>query len=160
MIERLLDATGVAIVAALQEEARLTYHALGRRVGLSPPAVAERVRRLEEAGIITGYRATVDRAKLGWPITVFVQIVTAVEQGPRFATAVRAMPEVLECHRVTGGDSFILKACVASTGHLERFLDQLTPYGTSTTAVVLSSPLERHVIGVRDDDPAALPDPR
>src|SRR5262245_58044182 len=119
MNESALDTIGWEIVRALQENARLSFKALGRRVGLSPPAVAERVRRLEDAGVITGYQATVDPAQLGWPIGAIIRLVTPVDHAARVVAAVRALPEIAECHRVTGGDSYILTARVTTMEHLE-----------------------------------------
>lgn len=137
-LARLLDPIGRRLLAALQEDARLTYGELGARVGLSPPAVAERMRRLEEAGVITGYRAQIDMAKLGVPITAFIR---CNSPGPQIGAIARAAPEVLECHRVTGSDAFILKVVVASVAHLETLIDRFLPYGQSTTSIVLSSPV-------------------
>lgn len=136
--ERLLDPIGWRLIAALQEDARLTYSELGARVGLSAPAVAERMRRLEEAGIITGYHARVAPPLLGLPITAFIR---CNSPGPQIGTIAREAPEVLECHRVTGDDAFILKVVVASIGHLEGLIDRLLPYGQPTTSIVLSSPV-------------------
>jgi Lrp/AsnC family leucine-responsive transcriptional regulator len=135
---RLLDPIGWRLIAALQEDARLSYSELGVRVGLSPPAVAERIRRLEEAGIITGYRAQVDAAKLGLPITAYIR---CTSPGPQIGAIARAASEVLECHRVTGSDAFILKVVVASIAHLEALIDRLLPYGQPITSLVLSSPV-------------------
>jgi Lrp/AsnC family leucine-responsive transcriptional regulator len=135
---RLLDPIGWRLIAALQEDARLSYSELGARVGLSPPAAAERIRRLEEAGIITGYRAQVDAAKLGLPITAYIR---CTSPGPQIGAIARAAPEVLECHRVTGSDAFILKVVVASIAHLEALIDRLLPYGQPVTSLVLSSPV-------------------
>jgi Lrp/AsnC family leucine-responsive transcriptional regulator len=153
--ERLLDAIGWRILDELQRDARLSYSELGARVGLSPPAVAERMRRLEEAGVITGYRAEVDPAKLGLPITAFIR---CTSPGPQVGAIARQSPEVLECHRVTGSDAFILKVVVASVAHLESLIDRLLPYGQPTTSLVLSSPLPQRAIGretTRRDDGAS-----
>jgi Lrp/AsnC family leucine-responsive transcriptional regulator len=144
--DRLLDATGWEILRALQEDGRLPFRALGKRVGLSSPAVAERVRRLEDAGIITGYRAVVDPAKVGTPLTAFVRFVSPGYNDARFAELARALPQVLECHRVTGADSFILKVVVASIPQLETLVDTLKAYGESTTAIVTSSPVEARAL--------------
>ena len=150
--ERLLDAVGWRILHELQHDARLSYSELGARVGLSPPAVAERMRRLEEAGVITGYRAEVDAAKLGLPITAFIRCTSA---GPQVGVMARQSPEVLECHRITGSDAFILKVVVASVAHLEAVIDRLLPYGQPTTSLVLSSPVPARGIAreaVRPDE--------
>lgn len=136
--ERLLDPIGWRLIAALQQDARLTYSELGVRAGLSAPAVAERMRRLEEAGIITGYHARVAPTMLGLPITAFIR---CNSPGPQIGTIAREAAEVLECHRVTGDDAFILKVVVASIAHLEGLIDRLLPYGQPTTSIVLSSPV-------------------
>ncbi len=104
--ERLLDETGWHILEALQENARLSFSELGQRVGLSSPAVAERVRRMEDAGIITGYRAEVNTAKIGYPITAIIRITNSPgERCTRLTASTQEIPEVLECYRVTGSDS-------------------------------------------------------
>lgn len=134
-----LDAISWKLLRLLQENARRSFSELGREVGLSPPAVAERVRRLEEAGIITGYYAAVDPARIGAALLAFMRLSDVGDRGERVAALAREMPEVLECHRVTGGDSYILKVAARSIGHLETIIDRLTPYGQVTTSLVLSS---------------------
>ncbi len=136
------------ILKELQLDARISYAELGRRVGLTTPAVIERVRKLEDAGVITGYRAEIDTAKVGLPITAFVRMsITGVDYSHIIEVAEQS-DEVLECHRGTGGDSFIMKVAVASVEHLQQIIDKLTPYGITTTAIVLSSPVKRRVIEV------------
>jgi Lrp/AsnC family leucine-responsive transcriptional regulator len=136
------------VLRDLQEDARVSYAELGRRVGLTTPAVIERVRKLEDAGVITGYRADIDTAKVGLPITAFVRMsITGVDYSHIIEVAERSN-EVLECHRGTGGDSFIMKVAVSSVEHLQQIIDKLTPYGITTTAIVLSSPVKRRVINV------------
>lgn len=137
----LLDTIGWKIVIELQQDARLPFAELGRRVGLSTPAVAERVRRLEEAGIIAGYHAEVDHARLGYPLLAFVSVRVVGEALALFPRKAAARPEVLEVHRVTGAESFIIKVAVADHAHLERVLDSLMPYVATTTSMVLSSSL-------------------
>ncbi len=144
--EKTLDATSWEILCALQEDARLSFSELGRRVGLSPPAVAERVRKLEEAGIILGYRAQVCPEKIGYQFMAFIRLATTSEKCPAVSAFVANLPEVLECHRVTGSDSFFLKVMVTSVAHLEALIDQLMPYGQLTTSVVLSSPVKSRVV--------------
>lgn len=143
---KLLDAKGWALLRELQLDARLSFAELGRRVGLSTPAVAERVRNLEAAGVITGYRAEVDPKKLGLPILAILRLNVVGDVLPRVTALVRALPEVLECHRGTGGDSFTLKVAVATVGRLEALIDRLTPFGTTSTSIVLSSPVTRRTI--------------
>jgi Lrp/AsnC family leucine-responsive transcriptional regulator len=127
-------------VRELQENARLTFAELGRRVGLSIPAVTERVRRLEDAGIITGYHAEINAEKIGRPITAFIRM-NIMGNAPKLTALLKEMPEIIECHRGTGGDSFILKASLASVHHLEKLIDRLLPFGMTTTSIVLSSPI-------------------
>ena len=136
------------VLKELQEDARVSYAELGRRVGLTTPAVIERVRKLEDAGVITGYRAEIDPAKVGLPIIAFVRMsITGVDYSHIIEVAEQSN-EVLECHRGTGGDSFIMKVAVSSVEHLQELIDRLTPYGITTTTIVLSSPVKRRIINV------------
>ena len=136
------------VLTELQEDARVSYAELGRRVGLTTPAVIERVRKLEDAGVITGYRAEIDPAKVGLPIIAFVRMsITGVDYSHIIEVAEQSK-EVLECHRGTGGDSFIIKVAVSSVEHLQQVIDKLTPYGITTTAIVLSSPVKRRAVDV------------
>jgi Lrp/AsnC family leucine-responsive transcriptional regulator len=134
-----LDETGWQILEELQQNGRISFAELGRRVGLTLPAVAERVRKMEDAGIITGFHAEVDPARIGLPIAAFIRISVVGDVFARVAKAIRDMPEVLECHRGTGADSFTLKVAVESVQHLERVIDELTPFGTTSTSIVLST---------------------
>ncbi len=151
--ERLLDDVGWRILAELQENARLSFSELGRRVGLTAPAVAERVRRMEEAGIIVGYRLEVNPAKVGLPVVALVRITTRDDNRAQFGYLAREWAEVLECHRVTGDDCYILKVAVPSVGHLEALLDRIQPHGQTTTCLVLSSPVARRVVVPREAQP-------
>ena len=146
-IEKLLDATGWQILHALQENARLSYSELGQRVGLSSPAVAERIRRMEDAGIISGYHAEINLAKVGFPITAIIRLSTAPgERCTRFTGFVENIPEVLTCYRLTGSDALIMKVMAASVEHLESLIDQLSVHGQLTTSIVLSTPVSRRMI--------------
>ncbi|HEY9728704.1 MAG TPA: Lrp/AsnC family transcriptional regulator [Chroococcales cyanobacterium] len=137
--EKLLDDTGWQLLQALQQDARLSFAELGRRVELSPPAVAERVRRLEDAGIITRYRAEVNPEKVGLPLTAMIGLTTTPQQYPQVIALIKALPEVLECHHVTGNSSFSIKAIASSMSHLERLIEQLSRYGSTATSIVLST---------------------
>jgi Lrp/AsnC family transcriptional regulator, leucine-responsive regulatory protein len=152
---KLLDAIGWKIMEELQDNARISFAELGRRVGLSTPAVTERVRRMEEANIITGYHATIDPAKAGYPIVVFMRLsIAGGDNMVRTATAaMKKMAEIMECHRVTGTDSFILRAELLSIGHLESLIDRLTPFGMTSTSTVLSSPIKYRPVrpGIGDE---------
>lgn len=145
----MLDDIDRKILIELQTDARTSYAELGRRVGLTTPAVIERVRKLEDAGIITGYRAEIDTSKVGLPILAFIRMsITGVDYSHIIDVAQQS-GEVLECHRGTGGDSFIMKVAVASVEHLQEVIDRLTPYGITTTTIVLSSPVRRRVIDTK-----------
>ena len=139
----LLDEINWHILEILQEEARLSYAAIGRRVGLSAPAVAERVQKMEEAGVIRGYRADVDPAEVGLPIQTFIHLQVEREQFLEVIDVLREFPEVLECHRATGSSSLIVRVAVASIGHMEGLIDRLLRYGEPVSQVILSSPIER-----------------
>lgn len=145
-IEKLLDETGWRILQALQENARLSFSELGLRVGLSSPAVAERVRKLEDAGIIKGYHAEVDTAKVGYPITAIIRAQAQGDRCSRISTEVRDIPEVLECYRVTGSDCLIMKVMVSSVEHLEALIDRLSIHGPLTTSIVLSTTFTKRAI--------------
>lgn len=143
-----LDRIAWKIIEELQQDARISWAELGRRVGLTTPAVAERVHRLEKLGVIRGFHADISLERLGLPILIFVRLSMA---GPEalvrtFQQQVKTWDEVIECHRVTGSDSFIVKARVVSVEHLERFLDKLGHYGTTSTATVLSSPVQQRTV--------------
>jgi Lrp/AsnC family transcriptional regulator, leucine-responsive regulatory protein len=145
--EKLLDETGWELLCALQENGRSSYAELGRRVGLTAPAVADRMRRFEAAGIITGYHAAVNPAKLGLGLTAIIRFQSPRESFERAFAVIIACPEIIECHRVTGDDCMTLTAVVASVEHLQGLITRLAPYGTSNTSIVLSSPLRRRAIG-------------
>ncbi|MBT5267652.1 MAG: Lrp/AsnC family transcriptional regulator [Rhodospirillaceae bacterium] len=136
-----LDKVGWQLLRVLQEDARLSFSELGRRIGLSSPAVAERVRRMEDAGLITGYRTMVRPSKLGFPIMAFVHLKTSGEHNTKIGTVAQTLSEVLECHHVTGQDSYMIKVIVSSMVHLEHVISQLRKYGETTTSIVLSSPV-------------------
>ena len=135
------DVTNRRILAELQDDGRLSLAELGRRVGLSPPAVAERVQRLERDGVITGYHARVDPAALGYALTTVIRIRPAPRQIPKVAELARATPEIVECHRITGEDCFFMKATVRDVEHLEELIDRFVIYGQTTTSIVQSSPV-------------------
>ncbi len=143
-----LDAVAWKIVEALQHNARLSFAELGRKVGLSTPAVAERVHRLEEAGVITGYHAGIDMARVGVPIRVLVRLTIhgGDIQVQRTVTAVKELVEISRCHRITGAESFVIEAHVVSIRHLEVLIDKLSTLGATSTSTVLSSPVERREV--------------
>lgn len=143
--QKLLDEVGWQLLHALQQNARLSYTELGQRIGLSLPAVAERVRKMEEAGIITGYHAEVNLGKLGMPVQAIVHLQEIGGQSCRHAASqISEVPEVLECSRVTGDDSIIVTVVATSLDHLTKVIDQLSHYGVPSTSIVRSRPLKRH----------------
>lgn len=142
----MIDQIDWKILIELQENARTSYAELGRRINLTTPAVIERIRKLEDAEIITGYRAEINQAKIGLPITAFVRMSISGVDYSKIIKVAEDSSEVLECHRGTGGDSFILKVAVADVEHLQNLIDKLTPYGITTTSIVLSSPVKRRII--------------
>jgi Lrp/AsnC family leucine-responsive transcriptional regulator len=141
--DRLRDDVNRRLLEELQREPRITAAELGRRISLSPPAVAERLARLERAGVITGYRVELDPAALGYPVAAFVRVRPAPRQLPRIVELVRAMPEVTSCHRITGEDCFLLEVHVPSIDELDGVLDQLLVHGQTTTSIVQSTPVPR-----------------
>jgi Lrp/AsnC family transcriptional regulator, leucine-responsive regulatory protein len=145
--EKLLDETGWELLCALQENARLSYADLGRRVGLTPPAVADRLRRLETAGIITGYHAAVDPGKLGLGLTAIIRFQALREPFEHIFPVLQSRPEIVECHRITGEDCMTLKVVVSSVTHLQELIATLAQYGSSNTSIILSSPMQHRPIG-------------
>ncbi len=138
-----LDKTDQSLLRLLRGNARLSFAELGRKLRMSPPAVAERMKRLEDRGVIRAYRAEVDLAALGRGLHVYFRVVIAPKDYPRFKKAVTAMEEILECHHVTGAESFLLRGAVASVPALEELIQRLTLFGPTTTSVILSTSLDR-----------------
>lgn len=136
-----LDAVNLRVLEELQRDPRVTMSELGRRIGMSSPAVTERVRRLEEAGIIQGYRLELNPVALGLPIAAYIRIRPNSGQLPRIAELARQIPEVVECYRVTGEDCFVLKVHIPAIDQLDRILDAFLLYGSTTTTIIQSSPV-------------------
>jgi Lrp/AsnC family transcriptional regulator, leucine-responsive regulatory protein len=138
-----LDTIDRKIIAELSAEGRVPFAELGRRVSLSSPAIAERVQRLERAGVITGYRAEIDPRALGYSLTAIVRIRPAAGQLPKIPELARQIPEVGECHRITGEDCFYLKIHLRSMDDLSALLDRFLVYGETTTSLINASPVPR-----------------
>ncbi|WP_433244879.1 Lrp/AsnC family transcriptional regulator [Streptosporangium sp. CA-135522] len=138
-----IDALDLRILAELQVEARVSFAELGRRVGLSAPAVADRVQRLEETGVITGYRAEVDPRALGFPVTVMVRIRPAIRELQRISKIAQEVPQIVECYRMTGDDCFYFTMHLRAVDELEPILDLFTPYGHTTTSLIHTAPVPR-----------------
>lgn len=141
-----IDDTNRRLIAELQADARLSLAELGRRVALSSPAVAERLRRLEEAGVITGYSAMVDPRRLGYGFGVVIRIRPAPGKLAILADIARATSEVVECHRVTGDDCYIAIAYVRDVEHLEQVIDRFAAHGQTTSSIMQSSPVPRRPV--------------
>lgn len=138
-----MDQVDWAIVHELQEDARLSFSSLSRAVHLSTPAVAERVRRLEKAGILNGYHARIDSAAAGWQVQAFVRLRC---YGPTCILkddSVAEWPEILELHKIAGDDCCVLKVLARSMPDLEALINRLAEYGTPSSTIVLSSPISR-----------------
>jgi Lrp/AsnC family transcriptional regulator, leucine-responsive regulatory protein len=140
---RQIDAVHLRILRELQRDGRLSVAELGRRVGLSSPAVAERLQRLERDGVITGYRAEVDPRALGLTLSAVIRIRPAPGQLENVAELAKRTPEVVECRRITGEDCYIATAHVRDVEHLEEVIDHFVALGQTTTSIVQSSPVPR-----------------
>ncbi|GHO45750.1 Lrp/AsnC family transcriptional regulator [Ktedonospora formicarum] len=146
-IEKLLDETGWRLLMELQENGRLSYKELGLRVGLSLPSVAERIRKMEEAGIITGYHAEVDLTKIGFSVLSILRLGSfAGENCSRVADLASAVPEVLECYKITGNDCVVIKVVTCSMPHLEQVIEQLSRFSIVSTSIVFSRPMKNRII--------------
>jgi Lrp/AsnC family leucine-responsive transcriptional regulator len=141
-MERELDEIDWRILSELQADGRLSYNELGRRVNLSSPAVADRVRRLEEAGVITGYHARVDSTQAGFPLAAFVQMRCRQDRCLLKTSRAGDFPEVVEVHKLSGDFCSMLKVRAASMDHFEGLLERLGKHGEMRTSIVLSTQYE------------------
>ncbi len=149
---RELDSIDWKILGELQAEARVSTAELGRRVSLSPPAVMERIQKLIDHGVISGFHAEVEAAAVGLPITAIIRMSVVGDILPRLSILLQSLPEVVECYRGTGSDSFIMKVCVESVEHLEHLIDRLTPFGMTSTSIVLSTVVARRALDATMQD--------
>jgi Lrp/AsnC family leucine-responsive transcriptional regulator len=147
-----LDAIDHKIISELATDGRVSFAELGRRTNLSSPAVTERVKRLEQAGVIRGYRAEIDPRALGYQLTAIVRVKPAVRQLTKIAELANEIPQVEECLRITGEDCFYIKLHLGSIEELPSVLDQFLLYGETTTSIVNATPVPRR-------DPPARPTP-
>jgi Lrp/AsnC family transcriptional regulator, leucine-responsive regulatory protein len=137
----ILDQTDRRIIGELTHDGRVPLAELGRRVSLSPPAVAERVKRLEQSGVITGYGAQLDPRKLGYQLTAIVRVKPAPGQLPRIPELAAQILQISECHRITGEDCFYLKIYLRSIDELSTLLDRFLAHGETTTSIVNATPI-------------------
>lgn len=138
-----VDATDWKLLDLLQRDARLSFAELGRALKLSAPAVAERMKRLSERGVLRACRAEIDLACLGRPLHVYLRVVVQPREYVRFRKKIETLDAIFECHHVTGAESFVLRAAVAGVPELEELIQHLTVFGPTTTSVILSTSLDR-----------------
>ena len=141
MPKLLRDPRNLALIRHLRADPRIAISALARKVKMSAPAVKERVQRLEEAGIIRGYRLELDPAALGLPITAIVRVRPMPGQLAKIVKLAQSLPQVTECHRITGEDCFLIKIHLESLDGLDRLLDRFLVFGQTTTSILQSSPV-------------------
>jgi Lrp/AsnC family leucine-responsive transcriptional regulator len=146
-----LDATDARILDALVKDARVSIADLARSVGLSPPSVSERIKRLEEVGVIEGYTLTINPKALGLPIAAWLRIRPIPGQLQMVVEILRGLPEIVECDRITGEDCFIARAHVQSVEELEKLIDRVIPYAMTNTSIIQSSPVKRRLPIFRRD---------
>ena len=142
-IEKLLDRIGRKILVTLQDDARMPLSRIGQIVGLSAPAVAERVKKLEETGIILGYHARVDPTAVGRSISAFIELSTDTRHYPAVKRLAADLPEIIACHHISGGASFLIHVRVMDVSALESLVARLSPFGQTRTAIVLSTPVDK-----------------
>ncbi len=137
--DKLLDTIGKKIISTLRSDARIPYSRLGRIVGLSTPAVTERVRKLEEAGIIQGYHARIRKASSEHKVTAFIELDAQATHYDRIKTTADKCPQVLECHHISGQAAFIIKVRADSVADIEGLVARFSLFGQTRTSIVLSS---------------------
>ncbi len=147
----MLDPVNIRILRALTADPRLSMSALARRVSMSAPAVTDRVKRLEQAGVIRGYRLDIDPAAIGLPVAAWVRIRPGPGQLTKIAELAAALPDVVECHRITGEDCFLMKVQAAAVDQLETVLDRFLLYGQTASSIVQSSPVPTRAVPLPDD---------
>jgi len=152
----LMDSFGRSLLAELQDNARLSIAELARRVGLSATATAERMKQMEEVGIVRAYTVEMDREALGLEVLAFIRLTCDGQHYFRLMEFVQTLEEVRECHHLTGGDAFLLKVTTTSMAALEALIEALLPYGNPVTSVVLSTPVERRKYAVKVENRGKL----
>ncbi len=141
-----LDRIDAAILKELCEDARIPRAELARRVGLSAPSVADRVRRLEDVGVITGYGARIDPARLGYGLTLLIRARPLPGEMQNMIEAIRATPQVVTCVRVSGEDCFVARAHVRDVAEMEAVIDRIVPFGATNSSIVQSTPVEERLV--------------
>lgn len=141
--ESSIDEIGIQILQTLQMNARSTFSEIGRRVGLSSPAVAERIYKMEESGIIKGYHADINPIVFGHHIMAFITVTTPPEKYPKIYAFAEKEKEIIECHHISGNESLIMKVASVSIAHLEGVVEKLSKFGQTKSMIVLSSPVHK-----------------
>ncbi|MEL6773139.1 MAG: Lrp/AsnC family transcriptional regulator [Pseudomonadota bacterium] len=144
--ERGLDEIDAAILRELWTDARIARAELARRVGLSAPSVADRLRRLEDRGVITGYGARIDLARLGYGLTVLIRARPLPGEMGRMIEAIRATPQIVTCDRVSGDDCFVARAHVRDVAEMEAVIDRIVPFGATNSSIVQSTPVAERLL--------------
>ena len=144
----MLDSCGRKLLDELQANARLSVAELGRRIGLSPTATAERLRQMEESGVLLAYTVEINHDALGLEVMAFIRMSCSGQNYHRLLEYVQTLEEVRECHHLTGGDDFLLKVTTTNMADLEALIEALLPYGNPVTSLVLSSPVEKRKFAV------------
>lgn len=147
-----LDSIDAALLRALYTDARLSHAELARRVGMSAPSVADRVRRLEDRGVITGYGARIDPSKLGYGLTVMIRARPLPGAMADMVEAIQQTPQIVACDRVSGDDCFVARAHVRDVVEMETVIDRIVPYGATNSAIVQSAPVEARMVEVGEVD--------
>ncbi|MCR4267825.1 Lrp/AsnC family transcriptional regulator [Nitratireductor sp. ZSWI3] len=141
-----IDAIDAAILRELCADARIPRAELSRRVGLSAPSVADRVRRLEDVGIITGYNARIDPARLGYGLTILIRARPLPGKMKNMIEAIQETPQIVACDRVSGEDCFVARAHVRDVAEMEAVIDRIVPFGATNSSIVQSSPVEERLV--------------
>ena len=149
----LLDEVNIRLLTKLHTDPRVSMSALARHVGMSAPAVTERIQRLERAGVITGFTMRVDPAALGLPVTAFVRVRPGPGQLHKISALAQNTPEVSECHRITGEDCFLIKVHAPAIDQLDRILDKFLLHGQTTSSIVVSTPVPPRPLPIRHTGP-------
>ena len=142
----LMDALNWKILKCLQENARQSNAKIGRIVGISSPAVSERIKKMEDVGVINGYKTIVSSYEVGYQLKAIITIRAFMGKLKPFLTKVKSFDEVLNCYRITGNENFVLEVMLKNQKHLEQFIDQLISYGETKTQIVLSNVIENTAI--------------
>ena len=149
----LLDQRNLELLRLLRADTRMSLSALARRIGMSAPAVRERIARLEEAGVIQGYRLQINPAALGFPIAAMVRIRPMPGKLPKIVELAQSTPQISECHRITGEDCFVIKLHLRNLDELDPILDRFLAFGQTTTSLLQSSPVPPRALPLPDELP-------